>query len=943
MKFKNYIEVQSGIKDSADSPGTLDQVLTSTATGVAWVDPSTISAEAAKLVAIDCKNTSGATIAKGTPVYQTGTVGATDVIEIAPADALISSGSQPAIGLLQTTLNNNGFGKVVVTGELLNITTDPIDGLTPVTGQKVFLKSGGGLTLTKPTGAENGIQNLGLIGKVSGGSAGSITVSSIMRTNDVPNLPTGKIWVGDGNTIVSDTVFLDEPNGRMGIGTTSPDAQLEISNSTTTSGSGGATLRLTRSDNTSVEGDPVGTIEFYSTDADGPKTTAYIKSMSEELYGRKGSLAFGTSITNNTDAVEAMRIDSSGDVGIGVTNPDARIHALNSGLAAKFVSSQATGLEVQGGGNSQPIARFKDTSASEKVTISSTGNVGIGTTSPDRALEVEGNIRSNGNIRAYQNNSSAYYTEITANASWGYLQTTSPNFYINKPIRVDSGQIGSYNEDLQLKTGATERVRISNTTGNVGIGTTNPGDKLHVSAGAIRLDDFYQLRWGGTGTGIYGHSTQGLNFYTDAGTTRLKIEDGGNVGIGTTNPNAKLDVFGNFKTTKSGGNDGNVNIKNNLTSQLSGGYANVGAGDLVVSGYGTNEQQPAVVTLVNLDGSISANQDLGVIQFGGKDDNSGAYCNAQIIGTAKQAAGTGSSGGGHLRFLTATASAGASPIERMRITSDGNTGVGTTSPSAPLHVSGGGNSEVLKIEATSSPYIRWVQNGTNVGFLQFSGNNAYLANTSNGSLFFRTNNTDRVMISSTGNLGIGITVPGVRLTTVTQTPSDGPALGSATTGGQALLAANGLYGQYSGVSNNGNVWHQVQRNDGPTATYNMLLQPSGGNVGIGISSPSQKLHVAGAGIFTSTVTATNFILSSDRRLKTKITDLSCGNIDVNWKSFEMISSEGEYRTGVIAQELEQKHPEFVNTDDEGFKSVKYIDLLIAKIAELEARLEKLEK
>ena len=39
-------------------------------------------------------------------------------------------------------------------------------------------------------------------------------------------------------------------------------------------------------------------------------------------------------------------------------------------------------------------------------------------------------------------------------------------------------------------------------------------------------------------------------------------------------------------------------------------------------------------------------------------------------------------------------------------------------------------------------------------------------------------------------------------------------------------------------------------------------------------------------------------------------------------------------------ELEENHPEFVNTDDEGFKTVKYIDLLIAKIAELEARLEK---
>jgi hypothetical protein len=92
-----------------------------------------------------------------------------------------------------------------------------------------------------------------------------------------------------------------------------------------------------------------------------------------------------------------------------------------------------------------------------------------------------------------------------------------------------------------------------------------------------------------------------------------------------------------------------------------------------------------------------------------------------------------------------------------------------------------------------------------------------------------------------------------------------------------------------------------------------------------------------------TATASNFILSSDERKKTKIKDLPRNNINTNWKSFEMKNDEGEYRTGVIAQELEETHPEFVNTDSEGFKSVKYIDLLIAKIAELEARLEKLEK
>jgi len=93
-------------------------------------------------------------------------------------------------------------------------------------------------------------------------------------------------------------------------------------------------------------------------------------------------------------------------------------------------------------------------------------------------------------------------------------------------------------------------------------------------------------------------------------------------------------------------------------------------------------------------------------------------------------------------------------------------------------------------------------------------------------------------------------------------------------------------------------------------------------------------------IVVGNVTASNFILSSDERKKTKIKDLTCNNINTNWKSFEFKNCLGDYRTGVIAQELEETHPEFVATDSDGFKSVKYIDLLIAKIAELEARLEK---
>lgn len=212
MKFKSDIEVQAGLRDGSDDIGTAGQILSSTGSQTNWIDQSSINVSA-KLVVIACKNTSGATITKGTPVYQTGTVGATDVIEIAEADAS-DEDKMAAIGLLQTDINNNDFGNVVITGELLNFTTDPIDGVTPTTGDTIYVKSGGGLTLTKPTGLEF-IQNVGLVGKVSGGNAGSLTVSSIMRSNDVPT-----------------PLYIDHDNQRLGIGTDSPTSTLTISSST---------------------------------------------------------------------------------------------------------------------------------------------------------------------------------------------------------------------------------------------------------------------------------------------------------------------------------------------------------------------------------------------------------------------------------------------------------------------------------------------------------------------------------------------------------------------------------------------------------------------------------------------------------------------------------------------------------------------------------------
>jgi len=176
----------------------------------------------ATIVEIECKNVSGALIPKGTPVCIVGTVGASTKVQVAVADAS-NPVRMPATGLLKTDLENNEQGFVITGGLLTNIETDPIDGTTPTINDTIYVKAGGGLTLSRP-GGTNLVQNVGKVGKVSGGNAGSIIVSSILRTNDVPNDITtdttfsANVFAntqtqGDNSTKVATTEYVDSAIG----------------------------------------------------------------------------------------------------------------------------------------------------------------------------------------------------------------------------------------------------------------------------------------------------------------------------------------------------------------------------------------------------------------------------------------------------------------------------------------------------------------------------------------------------------------------------------------------------------------------------------------------------------------------------------------------------------------------------------------------------------
>jgi len=142
-------------------------------------------------VYVPVKNTSGSTIAKGAPVYATGTVGSTSTVEIAPADA-DNAATMPAIGLTETSLAANATGYVTVLGTLRGVNTAAY-----AINQAVYVSTTAGqLTGTKPTGASELIQNVGRVTRVNANN-GEILVLGPGRTNDVPNaIDAGKLTSG---------------------------------------------------------------------------------------------------------------------------------------------------------------------------------------------------------------------------------------------------------------------------------------------------------------------------------------------------------------------------------------------------------------------------------------------------------------------------------------------------------------------------------------------------------------------------------------------------------------------------------------------------------------------------------------------------------------------------------------------------------------------------
>jgi hypothetical protein len=191
------------------------------------------------------------------------------------------------------------------------------------------------------------------------------------------------------------------------------------------------------------------------------------------------------------------------------------------------------------------------------------GNVGIGTTTPAETLEINGSVRGN-QSGALRINTPSGWTDIgSKNSGWAHLETDRDRFYLNKELRVDSGRIGSYDENLSLHTSGTTRMTVSNVNGHVGIGTAAPVEALHIQGDdpdlALDLNssssaNFAELRFkmdNAIQSRFYWSKLDNRVHLDNNGVSTL-VADQGRVGIAENDPQEALHVRGRVRLGPAG-------------------------------------------------------------------------------------------------------------------------------------------------------------------------------------------------------------------------------------------------------------------------------------------------------------------------------------------------------------------------------------------------------
>ena len=350
----------------------------------------------------------------------------------------------------------------------------------------------------------------------------------------------------DGTTTAYN-LLLNPNGGNVGISTSSPATKLNLG------GSADQTIQVNGSGTAGYLGTSTSVAQISSnrnpttgTIYDSGRAVSYINL--EALSGNS-NIQFFTSTTNNTNPTERMRIDSSGNVGIGKTPSSYNLLEVNGDISTEWGASPTNiGMKYFDGSQYYLGLTLVDSGRQTRVVSKSADNTGYIAFDTGSSATERMRINASGDVLVGPSTVGQASLELKVNGS-SYAEIEAINFGLN------------YNMPLVLQRQG----------GNVGIGTATPNSKLHTTGSLTVNDKIYLQRnssslilpiasyWDGSGSPLSGakgdivaignSGGDGLVF-ANSNLERMRIDSGGNVLVGTTsavsgtNP-AKQYIFSN--------------------------------------------------------------------------------------------------------------------------------------------------------------------------------------------------------------------------------------------------------------------------------------------------------------------------------------------------------------------------------------------------------------